>query len=189
MVKRNQKPLWQRIDEKFGFYHDERTEQTQLVGARYSYILAALLLPLVAAYQQFVNGETGVFWVMITAVFLSLLYLLFRRYQLGGTAPIDEYIEQSLNASFRHAYIFLLLSLSGYAWYVLIYVAPVLGNDAYPGVYWWPLATFVTLVPLFGIHLRRRTYEPRSWWLFIIVTLLVFLTTYVVGFFAGSATP
>lgn len=186
MVNRNKKPLWQRIDEKFGFYHDERTERIQLTGVRYSFILAAILFPLVALYEFILSGERGLLWVTLSAVFLALIYLAARRLQLAGTAPIDERVEQLLNRTYRHAYLFLLLALSGFAWYILINAAPGARETVYQSAFLWPLTTIVTLVPLFGIHIRRRSYNPRSWWLFSIITLLVFLIAYLIGFYASQ---
>lgn len=179
MVKRNEKSIWRRMDEKLGFFQDERTEQVQLSGVRNSYRLAVVLLPSVAAYQQFVNGQDGIFWLMLTAAFLSILFLFLRRYQLGGNT-FDERIEQLLNRSYRIGYIFLLLPIGGYAFYLLS-MANV-NSDPPAGMFWWPLAMFLTLIPLFTIHLQKESYPTRTWRLVLLIGLIIFIVSFLIGF-------
>lgn len=179
MVKRNEKSIWQRMDEKLGFYHDERTERVQLVGVRRAYYLAAVLFPTVAAYQQFMNGQRGIFWLMITAVFLTILFLLLRGYQLGNN-KFDERAEQLLNRSYRIGYLFLLLPIGGYALYLL---GTASSNNVSPtGMLWWPLATILSLIPLFFTHMQKESFPARTWRLVLLVGLIIFIAAYLVGF-------
>lgn len=186
MFKRSEKPFWQRADEKLGFHHDERTERTQLVGVRRGYFFAAILFPAVAAYQQFINEQPGVFWVMLTAVGFSLLFLLMRRFQLGDTGPADERLDQLLNRSYRLAYFMLLLALGGYMITLFVKTAGWRGPNTVAGLFWWTPAILATLLPLFATHIQQKSYNPRVWRIALMVGLIVIIVAYIVGFLAGS---
>jgi len=186
MFERREKYFWQRLNEKAGFYQDERTAQVQLLGVRRSYVWAMVLLPAVAAYQQWVSGQAGVFVVMLTAVALSWLFLLWRRHQLGGAQLADERFDYLHGRSYQLAYFFLLFVLGGYVAYLFFNSSGWLNPAPVPGLFWWTPAILATLIPLFATHMQKRTYFPRAWRLFWGMILFMVLVGSIIGFWVGS---
>lgn len=173
-MRESKKSLWRRLDEKAGFYHDERTAYIQLQGVRRSYWLTIVLLPSVAALQQFVNGQTGVLWVMLTAVCLTLFFLALRQHQLGLA---DERAQHIHLTNYRHAYLFLILALA-IALTALFLQTP---NHAVPGLFLWPPTILLTLLPLFSTHIRQQSYPTRTWLIVGAVGSLAVLLGYLAG--------
>ncbi|MCB9431841.1 MAG: hypothetical protein H6668_07615 [Ardenticatenaceae bacterium] len=180
MMRHGKKTGWQQLDEKAGFDHDERTERVQQVGVRRVYWLTAVLVPIVAAWQQ-MSYKTGGIGVIITAVLLTLLYLLWQHHRL---APVDERTALLLNRSYRHAYLFLLLTVMGQLT-ILFWRS----NGMLPGLFLWPPTILLTLLPLFATHIQQRSYPARTWQIIALIGFISLLAAFWLGTLHGRATP
>ncbi len=175
MGKRTDSKLfWRRLKQLTGFYTDERIEQVHSLGVQRAYFLAAILLPLLAAYQQFVNGQPAAFGVMLAAVLVSAVFLQVRRRQVGKVG--DERVTAVTQRSYRWAVVFLYLVLGLYFFWLWRNHFPV------RGMHWWPPTIILTILPILFTHARHHTYSPRWWRLQILVGLLVFLVIFLLTF-------
>lgn len=179
MMRNGKKNLWRQLDESMGFFHDERTERVQQLGGRRSYWLTAVLFPIVAIWHQTVH-KVGGLWVILTAVLFSLIYLWWQHRQL---VPLDERANQILNRSYRYAYLFLLLALLGY--FTILFWR---SGWATPGMFIWPPAILVTLLPLFATHIQQRSYPTRTWQRIALIALIGVLAAFWLGMLLGRAT-
>ena len=75
---------WQKINNRLGFFQDERTKQVHLISIKYAYLALVATSFFVGTYLEFFTEREGVLATTMGLIWLSLLVLMMRRIQLGG---------------------------------------------------------------------------------------------------------
>ncbi|MGB0384106.1 MAG: hypothetical protein ACPGWR_04700 [Ardenticatenaceae bacterium] len=154
------KSWWQQVNEELGFYQDERTAVVRGVAIRNGYLVLVSSMLVVALYQGFGGAEGGILWVAGGLMWLSWLFLLLRRVQVGGWQRLDEWGRQRMNDSFLGAYLIVAGGILVYGLYRL-FVSPE-GQVSFL----FNLPIFLALFAILGTHISYNTLSGHfAFWL------------------------
>jgi len=158
---------WQRLNQRLGFFQDERTRQVHTISVRNGYLTLLVTALVISTYQEFMTERTGVLGTSVILIWLSLLILAGRRLQLGRLGHMDERINNLMGHAFRSAYLFLSLSIFLQASYRFWFLGDSLGLVA------WNACLLSGLMVILMTQIIKNTLLGYIWAWLVPVALLV----------------
>lgn len=153
------KSFWQGLNRELGFYEDERTEHVRGLAKRNAYLVLVSAMLAVALYLELGQGSRGTLWVAGLLGWLSLLFLMGRRWQLAGRDGLDERAREQMNHSFMGGYLIVSLGILLYGLWLLVASAEGQVSQL------WNLPIFLSLFAILGTQLSHNTIlgHPALW--------------------------
>lgn len=158
---------WQHLNQRLGFFQDERARQVHTISIRNGYLTVLVTALLVGTYQEFLTDRTGVLGTSVILIWLSLLILAGRRLQLGRLGHMDERMNSLMGHAFRSAYLFLSFSIFLQASYRFWFLGDSLGLVA------WNACLLSGLMVILMTQIIKNTLLGYIWAWLVPVTLLV----------------
>ena len=158
------KSFWQGLNRGLGFDEDERTEHVRGLAKRNAYFVLVSAMLAVALYLELGEGSRGTLWVAGLLGWLSLLFLMGRRWQLAGSEGLDERSREQMNHSFMWGYLMVSVGILLYGLWLLA------AGAAGQVLQLWNLPIFLSLFVILGTQLSHNTIlGHRAFWLGLVL--------------------